>query len=75
MVKARPNIQQSVHDAPHVFELHDFPPPPLCFPSQVQAEQLADLNGKLRLVEKLRNENSEREAEIAAALRQQQRQR
>lgn len=51
------------------------PPPPLCFPWQVQAEQLADLNGKLRLVEKLRNENSEREAEIAAALRQQQRQR
>ncbi|CAN0348401.1 unnamed protein product, partial [Ectocarpus sp. 8 AP-2014] len=43
--------------------------------TKVQAEQLADLNGKLRLVEKLRNENSEREAEIAAALRQQQRQR
>eukprot|EP00903_Cladosiphon_okamuranus_P009751 g9270.t2 len=43
--------------------------------TKVQAEQIADLNGKLRLVEKLRNENSEREAEIAAALRQQQRQR
>ncbi|CBN77193.1 conserved unknown protein [Ectocarpus siliculosus] len=43
--------------------------------TKVQADQLADLNGKLRLVEKLRNENSEREAEIAAALRQQQRQR
>eukprot|EP00752_Nemacystus_decipiens_P011224 g9974.t1 len=43
--------------------------------AKVQAEQIADLNGKLRLVEKLRNENSEREAEIAAALRQQQRQR
>lgn len=42
---------------------------------QVQTGQLNDLNDKLRLVEKLRKENSEREAEIAAALRQQQRQR
>lgn len=44
-------------------------------PPQVQSEQLADLNGKLRLVEKLRDENSEREAEIARVLRQQQQQR
>lgn len=45
------------------------------FPPQVQAAQLADLNGKLRLVEQLRNENAEREGEIAEALRQQQRER
>lgn len=43
--------------------------------TKVQAEQLADLNGKLRLVEKLRDENSDREAEIARVLRQQQDQR
>lgn len=40
--------------------------------SQIQSEQFADLNGKLRLVEKLRDENAEREAEIARVLRQQQ---
>ncbi|CAM9348904.1 unnamed protein product [Scytosiphon promiscuus] len=43
--------------------------------TQVQAGQLSDLNDKLRLVEKLRKDNSEREAEIATALRHQQRQR
>ncbi|CAN0500927.1 unnamed protein product, partial [Scytosiphon promiscuus] len=42
---------------------------------QLQAQQLADLHDKLRLVERLRDENSEREADIARALREQQQQR
>ena len=42
---------------------------------KVQEDQLADLKDKLCLVEKLRDQNSEKEAEIAQVLRQQQYQR
>eukprot|EP00904_Undaria_pinnatifida_P009501 jgi/Undpi1/5681/HiC_scaffold_2.g00955.m1 len=43
--------------------------------TKLQEQQLADLHDKLRLVERLRDENSEREADIARAIREQQQQR